>query len=240
MTVLRPMREMLSKEVSLFLYYSSLDPFVLPTLTTKASSSRASIDHLTEGAAWGEGRAWPRCVGPRPRVPPLAHGRPARWSAPMAAHGAAFVVGLQKDFPSTIDALARTVEKMGVSVAAVDGPDASAAGVCALCELPLQPGGRQWRSDIVVRDPAPSSSSDGHLAAPLVLPTGDAGADAFCYGCQTLMRERGNRPAPSPLPPYVLDHVARDTRRTALRASLDDVFLTDDSDSDGDTSSAKL
>ena len=49
-TTLRPMREMLSKEVGLYLHFANQTPVVLPTLTTKSPSARASIDHLTEGA----------------------------------------------------------------------------------------------------------------------------------------------------------------------------------------------
>ena len=136
------------------------------------------------------------------------------------------MVALQKDFPSTVDALARTVEKMGV---VSSGPLGEQGAVCALCELPLSSGARQWREAIVVRLPGGSATTTSADSE-------DARLDAFCYGCQTLLRERqtavaADAPPLPPLPPYVGIHeAAAAARRAAMRAAIADTFLSDDDD----------
>ena len=47
--LLRPLKDILSKEIGIFNYYKNIEPIIIPTFTTKAVNPKTSIDHLTEG-----------------------------------------------------------------------------------------------------------------------------------------------------------------------------------------------
>jgi hypothetical protein len=143
----------------------------------------------------------------------------------------AFIVGLQTDFPSTVDALSRTVEKM-----TAPPPDAAAGKqhLCALCELPLALGARTWRAAIVVRTPAPSDAGPP-TPVDAGLPNGDGtnnsdgeDEDALCYGCQTTLADRRG-PLTAVLPPNT---------RVPTRSAVAELFLSHDDDDNDDNEDA--
>ena len=215
--VLRPMRELLSKEVAVYLHYNGLD---VPLLAAAPSDrGKANIDRLTESTAATTARIKDRAFADNSFRCLDGTGRPT-----------AFIVGLQKDFPSTVDALSRTVEKMTVgSGSRAPRADGEGSQLCVLCELPLRAGAREWRDRIVVRSPAPDSTA----AVIAVEMAGDPAAlDRLCYACQTTVRERAAATADplGLLPPYAASAAA--DRFAAMRTAIADALLADDNEAE--------
>ncbi|KAG1775909.1 hypothetical protein EV702DRAFT_1198813 [Suillus placidus] len=129
-----------------------------------------------------------------------------------------FVVGLEKDYPSTVSTIARTCEKLE--------PKDAPSGQCRLCKRPMQSAIQEWKGRISIR-----SYSDDKLAADLAhIPSPCRGnldtsipsqvppilalTDFLCYSCHTTLTSRSSRgvkqPAPgvssaTPLPIWVAD-----------------------------------
>ncbi|KAG1840722.1 hypothetical protein DFJ58DRAFT_666932 [Suillus subalutaceus] len=129
-----------------------------------------------------------------------------------------FIVGLEKDYPSTVSTIARTCEKLE--------PKDTPSGQCRLCKRPMQSAIQEWKSRISIR-----SYSDDKIAADLAhIPSPCRGnldtstpsqvppllalTDFLCYSCHTTLTSRSSRgvkqsaPAVSsatPLPIWVAD-----------------------------------
>ncbi|KAF5391537.1 hypothetical protein D9757_002368 [Collybiopsis confluens] len=109
-----------------------------------------------------------------------------------------FIVGLERDYPSTVSTIARTCAKLA--------PKAEAVGSCILCERPLQPGVQEWKSRISIRATAPSSPSSAPVLRSL--------APLLCYSCHTSLTSRSSKSistksenSPTPLPFWASAHL---------------------------------
>ncbi|KAI0041922.1 hypothetical protein FA95DRAFT_1610631 [Auriscalpium vulgare] len=119
-----------------------------------------------------------------------------------------FIVGLEKDFPSTVSTIAKTVAKLA--------PKGDAGDRCVMCELPTQRSAQEWKARIAIRSftaPDPSTTlSPATSLSPLL-----------CYSCHTTLTSRSSRGAipaqtgmpvagpPSPLvplPAWTVAHLA--------------------------------
>ncbi|KIK63041.1 hypothetical protein GYMLUDRAFT_41346 [Collybiopsis luxurians FD-317 M1] len=108
-----------------------------------------------------------------------------------------FIVGLERDYPSTVSTIARTCAKLA--------PKVCAEGFCILCERPLQPGVQDWKSRISIRATTVSPNS----AAPIPLSI----APLLCYSCHTTLTSRSSKAvsnfgnASIPLPIWAAVHL---------------------------------
>lgn len=101
-----------------------------------------------------------------------------------------FIVGLERDYPSTVSTITRTCAKLA--------PKDDASYICVLCQRPVQPGLQQWKSRISIRsfdveEEKPSSS-------PSLVPH-------LCYACHTTLTSKSSRgmvPAAASLSPVAL------------------------------------
>ncbi|KAI8980098.1 hypothetical protein BD414DRAFT_444483 [Trametes punicea] len=111
-----------------------------------------------------------------------------------------FIVGLEKDYPSTVSTIVRTCGKLA--------PKGEVSGNCILCGRPAQRGVQEWKARISIRTlPAPvppredqyeistepSTIVDAETLQPSLTPY-------LCYACHTTLTSRSARPVPSPWP----------------------------------------
>ncbi|KAJ7285019.1 hypothetical protein C8J57DRAFT_1290168 [Mycena rebaudengoi] len=104
-----------------------------------------------------------------------------------------FIVGLERDYPSTVSAIARTCGKLAPK-------NDDTAGICTLCERPAQHGVQDWKTRISIR-----SLADPALTAPPPHNTTVTAPDALdaeprasltpllCYACHTTLTSRSSR-----------------------------------------------
>ncbi|KAG7089549.1 hypothetical protein E1B28_011222 [Marasmius oreades] len=109
-----------------------------------------------------------------------------------------FIVGLERDYPSTVSAIARTCSKLA--------PKFLADGTCALCQRPLQRGIQEWKARISIRTIADDQEPSRNTSAETSL------APYLCYACHTTLTSRSSRSAPTststfPLPLWVHSHL---------------------------------
>ncbi|KAH7102820.1 hypothetical protein BKA62DRAFT_829088 [Auriculariales sp. MPI-PUGE-AT-0066] len=137
-----------------------------------------------------------------------------------------FITRLDRDYPSTVSAVARTCAKV------VPRRDQTAFP-CALCERPAQRGVLDWKSRTAIRSFEPMDAE-----APVVGDVGpgrsteDSGtASELCYACHTQLtsraRVRGEANAASvPVPRWTGTTLAE--RRAAMRSAVSEFILDDD------------
>ncbi|KAJ7104125.1 hypothetical protein B0H15DRAFT_9205 [Mycena belliarum] len=157
-----------------------------------------------------------------------------------------FIVGLERDYPSTVSTIARTCSKL----APKDGADTT----CVLCERPAQPGVQEWKARISIRsfDEPALVSPPPHLKKVLV-PKRESQAEAapqhsltprLCYACHTTLTSRSSRGSTSvsahanstPLPVWVVSQLgsgdgeqwrSRKMEESDMKASLAEFLLPD-------------
>lgn len=128
-----------------------------------------------------------------------------------------FIVGLERDYPSTASTIVRTCAKLA--------PKEGNSSICVLCERPAQSGIQDWKSQISVRslkDPShlPPLSTEPPSAITSLTPF-------LCYACHTTLTSRssrgtagtgsaGTKHSSVPLPRWVLSNV-----RTSLGVTED-------------------
>ncbi|KAJ2005898.1 Cytoplasmic tRNA 2-thiolation protein 2 [Coemansia thaxteri] len=145
-TVYRPMRDYIMKEIAFFNLWTKQRSVVVPTFTTGAPTT-ASIDRLTE----------------------------------------AFVVGLDRDFPSTVSTVCRTVQKLELREDALD------ALPCIVCNLPAEPNAQVWRNRLTVSEAPNAQPALSNASAALVTDVKAQHQSPFdvtahlCYSCQSLL-----------------------------------------------------
>ncbi|KAI8905671.1 hypothetical protein DFJ77DRAFT_478576 [Powellomyces hirtus] len=117
-TIVRPLRDILAKEVAVFNRFEQIHAVLTPDFTT-GMPAKASIDRLTE----------------------------------------AFVVGLQNEFPMTVNTVVRTAAKV------VTGYTDEDTTPCPLCDGPIQKSSSDWRARHTVSNLAavknPASTTGG-------------------------------------------------------------------------------
>ncbi|TFY71157.1 hypothetical protein EVG20_g1846 [Dentipellis fragilis] len=96
-----------------------------------------------------------------------------------------FIVGLEKDFPSTVSTIARTVGKLA--------PKEDAGGRCIFCERAAQSTVQEWKSRISIRSLSESSHSADDDKERRLTPL-------LCYFCHTTLTSRSSRSAASTKP----------------------------------------
>ncbi|KAG6817681.1 hypothetical protein H0H87_005440 [Tephrocybe sp. NHM501043] len=128
-----------------------------------------------------------------------------------------FIVGLERDYPSTVSTIARTCAKLAPK-------NVGTGGICLLCERPAQYGLQDWKSRISIRSfkdasvgsyrppHFPDQDSTGgppHSASLSLTPF-------LCYSCHTTLTSRSSRGTtavstskntPIPLPLWVTSNL---------------------------------
>lgn len=104
-TMLRPMRDILAKEIALYNWYTGLDKDVITSINWSTKRhAKNSIEKLTEGVTW--------------------------MSALHILMGLVdFIVGLERDFPSTTSTITRTATKLTAAA------DMDLNKKCILCAM---------------------------------------------------------------------------------------------------------
>ncbi|OZJ02183.1 hypothetical protein BZG36_04321 [Bifiguratus adelaidae] len=86
-----------------------------------------------------------------------------------------FIVGLDRDFPSTVSTIVRTASKLKLA-SSMNGQSR-----CALCHMPIQSGSKDWKQRITVQSTqCTRDSAPGTLTVP---------ENILCYACQTDLSE---------------------------------------------------
>ncbi|TFK75222.1 hypothetical protein BDN72DRAFT_787883 [Pluteus cervinus] len=153
-----------------------------------------------------------------------------------------FITGLERDFPSTVSAIARTCAKLE--------PKQVSESHCILCQRPAQPGIQDWKERISIRSfidssiiPPPHVSRDG-IFAKEKSDSGDLPSPGLtpllCYACHTTLTSRSprgtarNADMASPLPSWVNSRLSDSIATTrkmgegAMRDSIRDFLLEED------------
>ncbi|KAG6813416.1 hypothetical protein H0H92_011395 [Tricholoma furcatifolium] len=128
-----------------------------------------------------------------------------------------FIVGLERDYPSTVSTIARTCAKLA--------PKQGTGGKCLLCERPTQYGLQDWKAQISIRSFKDASSLGSYrpphfpeqnsagTAPPQVLPSL---TPFLCYFCHTTLTSRSSRGTtavltskdnPVPLPVWITSNL---------------------------------
>ncbi|KAH9850268.1 hypothetical protein C2E23DRAFT_869999 [Lenzites betulinus] len=121
-----------------------------------------------------------------------------------------FIVGLEKDYPSTVSTIVRTCGKLA--------PKGEVSGKCILCGRPAQRGVQEWKARISIRS-HPASSPDTPAPEPLAEPPETAQPSLtpyLCYACHTTLTSRSARPVPSPWPATAAPSATGDPPAVAL------------------------
>ncbi|KAL1744468.1 hypothetical protein HDZ31DRAFT_38611 [Schizophyllum fasciatum] len=106
-----------------------------------------------------------------------------------------FIVGLERDYPSTVSTIARTCAKLV--------PKQASEFRCALCQRPAQPDIADWKDKTSIRS---LDIDEAHFSGASLAP-------ALCYACHTTLTSRSSRgattrsdaPAQVPLPVWISD-----------------------------------
>ncbi|RUP51151.1 hypothetical protein BC936DRAFT_149634 [Jimgerdemannia flammicorona] len=224
MIVLRPMKDMLSKEVGVYNRFRGLEASVVVAKNFATGvGGRGSIERLTEGGFTGEGWNGMKTGHVQPRSLLVT------W---LSLPTAEFIVGLDRDFPSTVSTITRTASKL------THAESMNLEQACALCLKPIQLSTKEWRHRItVVTVPSSSTSSPPRSAALPIEPrmTPDL-TDHFCYGCQVGLRDmRRVECTGAAFPPYVAERVAtREERVEGLRKQIEGFLLEDEDNGKGE------
>ncbi|KAJ1765586.1 Cytoplasmic tRNA 2-thiolation protein 2 [Coemansia sp. RSA 1752] len=156
-------------------------------------------------------------------VPTFTTGGPRRASIGRLAE--AFIVELDRDFPSTVPTVCRTLQKLEPRA------EALAARPCVVCGMPAEPDAHAWRSRLTI--------SNAQDTEQLPVPVEASAADSLditsclCYSCQNMLHH--TTPG-TVLPRFCTtqlqnaeDSTASANNHNDLRAKIEE-FLIDDSD----------
>ncbi|KAI0326630.1 hypothetical protein GY45DRAFT_1258698 [Cubamyces sp. BRFM 1775] len=103
-----------------------------------------------------------------------------------------FIVGLEKDYPSTVSTIVRTCSKLA--------PKGEVSGKCILCGRPAQRGVQEWKARISIRDQPPAPGSTEPTRPIEAEPLQPSLVPYLCYSCHTTLTSKSARPLPSPWP----------------------------------------
>ncbi|KAJ2742849.1 Cytoplasmic tRNA 2-thiolation protein 2 [Coemansia sp. BCRC 34301] len=131
----------------------------------------------------------------------------------------AFVVGLDRDFVSTVPTVCRTVQKLELP------PDAKTASRCIMCRMPAEPNAQAWRNRLTMNT-ASNEQSTLEQKQDESQSSFDVTAD-LCYSCQNLLHFA--KPGVS-LPAFCLQNYCEhdqgfEQRREDLRQQIEQFFI---------------
>ncbi|KAJ2338897.1 Cytoplasmic tRNA 2-thiolation protein 2 [Coemansia sp. RSA 2673] len=151
----------------------------------------------------------------------------------------AFVVGLDRDFVSTVSTVCRTVQKLEQC------PEALTAAKCILCSMPAELNAQAWRNRLTV-NVAPNERPSENVATPsadIQSPLSSFDVTArLCYSCQSLLhfakpgvalpvfcldnyREQATASPPSDADNDVDIDADSQQRRESLRQRIEEFFI---------------
>ncbi|KAI5117963.1 hypothetical protein M0805_001624 [Coniferiporia weirii] len=130
-----------------------------------------------------------------------------------------FIIGLERDYPSTVSTIARTVAKLA--------PKDEPSGRCALCERPFPSGVLDWKSRISIRSLDGSPRQQTEPTSP-PLPLGPQThtrmlSPHLCYACLTLLTSKSSRSniplanSSVRLPMWTIERLLRDREAGEVR-----------------------
>ncbi|TFK49647.1 hypothetical protein OE88DRAFT_1713409 [Heliocybe sulcata] len=138
-----------------------------------------------------------------------------------------FIVGLEKDYPSTVSTITRTCAKLA--------PKETPAGICTLCNRPAQGHVQDWKTRISIRSLSPSLAS----------PQQPSLAPYLCYMCHTTLTSKSSKKPSSgsssaggeegnevPLPLWVGARVRR-MEREEMRDKVKEFLLDKEEEEEG-------
>ncbi|KIJ66861.1 hypothetical protein HYDPIDRAFT_149886 [Hydnomerulius pinastri MD-312] len=153
-------------------------------------------------------------------IPIVGRDKQARANAGIPGLTKDFIVGLEKDYPSTVSTIARTCAKLE--------PKSVSQGACFLCCRPLQEGLEDWKGRISIRSYSDTKLTSDLMHLPWPTPSNtsvpSSSSDqppsitrSLCYSCQTTLMSRSSRGTKSvplgggisqsaPLPLWVSGH----------------------------------
>ncbi|CEP14391.1 hypothetical protein [Parasitella parasitica] len=155
-----------------------------------------------------------------------------------------FIVSIEREFPSTVSTICRTVLKLTPSA------NINFTKTCAICLMPFEADIGEWRKHITVTDVLDADESMtkskegcGDCSSPAGGCCGGGGDDEgskkelqidvnkfLCYSCQVNIKDYSEISIES-LPPYVTEAVCDQSRDNRLLSQIKD-FLIEDSDDD--------
>ncbi|CAO3631696.1 unnamed protein product [Mucor fragilis] len=150
-----------------------------------------------------------------------------------------FIVSIEREFPSTVSTICRTVMKLTPSA------DMDLTRTCAICLMPFEADIGAWRQHITVTDVLDADESKtkqqsagcGDCSNPDGGCCSSGSADKepridmntfLCYSCQVNLKDY-NEESVASLPPYVAENVCDQSRDSRLLSQIKG-FLIEDSD----------
>ncbi|KAG9005418.1 hypothetical protein FRB93_009724 [Tulasnella sp. JGI-2019a] len=88
-----------------------------------------------------------------------------------------FIIGLERDYPSTVSAISRTLEKVRAK--------GESSGCCLLCQRSAQRGVQAWKAKISMHELDSSSVSSSYDQSSFI--------EGLCYPCHTSLTSRSSR-----------------------------------------------
>ncbi|KAF7327723.1 Cytoplasmic tRNA 2-thiolation protein 2 [Mycena kentingensis (nom. inval.)] len=145
----------------------------------------------------------------------------------------AFIIGLERDYPSTVSTIARTCGKL----APKDASDTR----CVLCERPAQPGVQAWKERISIRERSSLTQSQTQTQTQTQVTQIPPGLTPhLCYACHTTLTSRSSRGSTAaadvhttPLPVWVDAKLEERSQRrrvgqAEMKAAIADFLLPDE------------
>ncbi|KAG8862417.1 hypothetical protein FRB96_001487 [Tulasnella sp. 330] len=119
-----------------------------------------------------------------------------------------FIIGLERDYPSTVSAISRTLEKVGAK--------GDSSGLCPLCQRPTQSGVQAWKAKISMNELYPPNPDLSTKHNPFV--------ERLCYACHTSLTSRSSRSrkpigGQTVLPMWVTNNVASLVESSSMAVS---------------------
>ncbi|KAI8884913.1 hypothetical protein K501DRAFT_216726 [Backusella circina FSU 941] len=141
-----------------------------------------------------------------------------------------FIVGLERDFPSTVSTVCRTTTKLNPA------SDMDTGKSCAICLMPIQPGINEWRKHITVTNVPEGNNNKQEGCDSCNSASGCCGGkdkanidlnSQLCYSCQVNLKDY-NEKSIELLAPYVAEKVYDQSRDERLRDQIKDFLIEDD------------
>ncbi|KAH0585186.1 hypothetical protein H2248_008440 [Termitomyces sp. 'cryptogamus'] len=142
-----------------------------------------------------------------------------------------FIVGLERDYPSTVSTIARTCSKLA--------PKHGTDGICLFCQRPAQYGLQDWRAQTAIRSfksitsYRPPHFPERDTTDVPTSPSLPSLTPFLCYHCHTTLTSRSSRGTtavsvskddPTPMPLWVTSSSAASTVSSTVRVATQDPY----------------